>query len=313
MGSAKRIVPCVALAGAMLMTVGASAAEPQADQRPQAVLAWSPKPVPLTSWESPNRPHWKLADILEKHADEAHWTENIVEDKDFSARYIQMAPGEKTTPQFYADSRTFWVVQSGKIRFHIQGQPDIVAGKGFLVQVPFRVPYWMETVGAAPALRFEVVQAGATPLYPIDQTPPTTAGKHYVKVRYTGQGAYDDVNHPSLDFPKDVVAANARGGPFVADDHTFANVIRGHGAPPPPPTDLGHFHVDYSEFWFVLEGKIDYLIEGQPLFTASEGDIVYAPQGRWHRASFGGDGMSTRLAINPRPQGMHNYQPLSSD
>lgn len=290
-------------AGMLIATSGAGAAD-----RPQMKFAWAAKPVPPTPWKAPNRAHWALSTILASHAGQKSWAQDIVEDKDFSARYIQMAPGGKTEPQFYADSRVFWVVQSGKIRFHIEGQPPFVAGKGFLVQVPFRVPYWMETVGDQPSLRFEVIKSGTTPLYPADQTPPATPGKKYVKVRYAGQGHYDAVNHPYLDFEKDVVAQNGHGGPFVADDHTFANVIRGHGAPPPPASDLGHFHVDYSEFWFILEGKIDYQIEGKPLFTASEGDIVYAPQGRWHRASFGGDGMSTRLAINPRPEGMHNYQ-----
>ncbi|HEY0938555.1 MAG TPA: hypothetical protein VGE08_00540 [Steroidobacter sp.] len=36
-------------------------------------------------------------------------------------------------------------------------------------------------------------------------------------------------------------------------------------------------------------------------------------QGRWHRASFGGTGMATRLAINPRPEGMHDFQPPEND
>jgi len=288
------------------LTGGASAAD-----RPPPILAWSPKPVPLTAWTPPNRPIWKLSEILARHASQKDWTENLVEDRDFSARYIQMAPGEKTQPRFYADSRIFWVVQDGQIRFHIQGQPDFVASKGFLVQVPYRIPYSMETVGDKPSLRFEVTQSGVTPLYPIDQTPPQTPGKHYIKVQFSGQGAYDAVNHPYIDFTKDVVDANGRGGPFVKDDKTFANIIRGHGAPPPPPSNYGHFHVDYSEFWFILEGRVDYLLEGQPLISAEEGDVVYAPQGRWHRASFGGTGMATRLAINPRPDGMHNYQPTA--
>jgi len=302
----KRALLRAGLSGLAFVTLAGMA--PAAD-RPPTIQAWSPKPVPLTPWTAPNRPLWKLAEIRAKHAGQQDWSEKLVEDRDFSASYIQMAPGGKTETRFYADSRVFWVVQDGQIRFHIQGQPDFVAGKGFLVQVPFRVPFSMETVGDKPSLRFEVRQAGATPLYPIDQTPPQTPGKHYIKVQFSGQGAYDAVNRPYLDFEKDVVGANGRGGPFVKDDKTFANVIRGHGAPPPPPTNYGHFHVDYSEFWFVLEGKVDYLLEGQKLFTAEEGDVVYAPQGRWHRASFGGTGMATRLAINPRPEGMHNYQP----
>jgi hypothetical protein len=36
---------------------------------------------------------------------------------------------------------------------------------------------------------------------------------------------------------------------------------------------------------------------------------VLALQGHWHRASFGGEpgSMSTRVAINPYPNGLHNY------
>jgi mannose-6-phosphate isomerase-like protein (cupin superfamily) len=247
--------------------------------------------------------------VLAKHAGQRSWSEAIVSDNDFSARYISMAPGEKTQPQFFADDRIFWVVQSGQLRFNIDGQEPFVASKGFLVQVPYRTTFSMETVGAEPSLRFEVVSSRATPLYPLAQKPAPVTGKKYVKVSFTGQGAYDETNKPFLDFDKDVVQGGARGGPFVKDDKTFANIIRGKGQPAPPPTNFGHFHVGYSEFWFVLEGKIDYLLEGVPFFTAEQGDIVYAPLGRWHRASFGGTGPATRLAINPRPDGMHNYQP----
>ena len=41
------------------------------------------------------------------------------------------------------------------------------------------------------------------------------------------------------------------------------------------------------------------------------GDVVYAPQGRWHRASWAGTGMATRIAINPRREGLHSYDPES--
>ena len=42
--------------------------------------------------------------------------------------------------------------------------------------------------------------------------------------------------------------------------------------------------------------------------TLRPGDVVYVPKGRYHRASFGGQGMATRLAINGYPDGLHNYQ-----
>ena len=64
-------------------------------------------------------------------------------------------PGDKTPVQYYGDDRVFWVVWGGQIRFNIQGQQPFVATKGFLVQVPQRVRYSMETVGSEPSLRFE--------------------------------------------------------------------------------------------------------------------------------------------------------------
>ena len=81
------------------------------------------------------------------------------------------------------------------------------------------------------------------------------------------------------------------------------------GVATPPASNLGHYHIGYDEFWFVMEGNIDVQIEGVPLVQASAGDIILAAQGHWHRASFGGPigQMGTRVAINPYPAGLHNY------
>ena len=276
-------------------------------QRPTPVIAWAPKPVKLTPYEGVHRPHWKLSEILARHRGEKSWSETIVDDEHLFARYISMAPGESTPTRFHADNRAWWVVQDGQIRFTIEGQEPFVASKGFLVQVPYRTPYGMETVGDVPSLRFEVMVAGASTLYPTTETPRPVPGQEFVRVSFTGRGAYDEGNVPHLDFAE--VQSGARpGGAFVRDDRGFANIIRGRAQPRAPDTDRGHFHLDYAEFWFVLEGKIDYLIEGLPFFTADQGDVVYVPKGRYHRASFGGTGISTRLAINGYPAGLHNYE-----
>jgi mannose-6-phosphate isomerase-like protein (cupin superfamily) len=278
--------------------------------------SWSPKPVPLTEWKAPNKPIWRLKDILAAHKGQKSWTQAIVRDQDYHGDYIQQAPGEKTKTQFWADDPVFWYVASGAIRFTIQGQEPFTATKGFLVQVPYRTPYSLETVGNEPSLRFEVTRTGRTPLYPAsgpnDAGPaPTAKGETYVLASYrTPPKPYGD-SKPYVDFLKDYVNATTppkRGdNAFVKDDNNFMNIIRGHGTPTPPDSNKGHFHIDYNEFWVVAEGKIDYKMEGMPVFTGDVGDIIYAPQGRWHRASWGGDGMSTRIAINPRPEGMHNF------
>jgi mannose-6-phosphate isomerase-like protein (cupin superfamily) len=274
-------------------------------------LVWAAKPVTLTPFEPPNRLIWRLSEILSAHQGQASWRQPVVKTRDFEADWISMAPGEKTKTVFYADDRVFWVVESGQMRVNIEGQQPFVAKKGFLVQAAPRLAYSMETLGNDPVLRFEVRPAGEMPSYPIDQTPTAVKGWTFIQTRISDIGSYDQDNRPYLDFLKDVVEANAGSSNFVWDGHTAAHIIRGKGIPAPPDTNLGHFHENMVELWIVLEGQLDFLIEGEPLITGTVGDVIQAPNERWHRATSRAPGMATRLAITPRNKEgqVHYYQP----
>jgi len=314
MKSRRIVLGLAALALALAPAAAQQTAEtPAARPAPKLFFGWAPKPVPLTEWKAPNKPIWRLSEIMASHKGKSDWVQPIVRDRDFAADYISMGPGGKTKAQFWADDPIFWYIASGQVRFHIEGQEPFVASKGFLVQVPYRNVYWMETVGDQPSVRFEVAHANRTPLYPAAQgdagPAPTAKGKTYILASYrTPPAPYTDKVKPYLDFWGDFVKHPTRGDhAFVSDTNNFMNVIRGHGTPTPPDSNKGHFHIDYNEFWVIAEGTVDYKMEGMPFYTADVGDVVYAPQGRWHRASWAGNGMSTRIAINPRPEGMHNY------
>jgi mannose-6-phosphate isomerase-like protein (cupin superfamily) len=286
-----------------------------AQAAPQILYAWAPKPSISAPYTAPNRPIWRLSEIVAAHKNQPSWSQEVLRDPDYTVRYIQMAPGEKTRTQFWADDRIYWIVWSGEIRFVIQGQAPFVARKGYLVQVPYRVPYSMETVGDAPALRVEVTRTGRTPVYPLaeGENRPAAPNRKYVKTSYNvAPDTYSGINKPYIDFEKEYVdnPKSPSGSIMVMEDTMNSSfVIRGHGVPTPPSSNKGHFHVDYGESWFIMEGQIDYLIEGEKLLTAYPGDFVYVPHGHWHRASFGGAGMDTRLSITPRPHGMHCYAP----
>jgi len=299
-------------AAAALVASVASAQTPSAG-RPPLQIAWSPKKTPYTAYQAPNRAWWKLADVLAMHKGQKDWSQPIVRNKDLMADWHQMAPGGRTPEVEYPDNRTGIIVWAGQIKVSIKGQEPFVAGKGFQIDVPFRLPFTLEAVGSEPALWFEVHAAGDVPIYPVGSSPDKpkdVPGFTYQKtVLMGGDGKYDDVNKPYLDYFKDVIQGGARAGAFISGDHMFINNIRGRGTPTPPPSNLGHFHFGHDEFWFIMEGNVDYQIEGVPVFTAAPGDIVTAAQGRWHRASFGGPvgQMATRVAINPYPYGLHNY------
>jgi mannose-6-phosphate isomerase-like protein (cupin superfamily) len=299
-------------------------AVPALAQDRKVYLSWAPKAAPVP-YVAPNKPVTRLDQVLAKHAGQKSWTEDSLETERYSAKWIQMAPGEKTRTQFYGDDRTVWVVWGGKIRFTIKGQQPFVASKGFLVQVPLRVPYSMETVGDEPSLRFEITRAHSLPSYPVDSRdafgapPPPRDGQHYVKVSYPtmpvggGMGTYDARNPVYMDFMKDYVqddpTASGKGRLhlFVNDADNQAAIIRGPGVAIPPDSNKGHFHIQNEEFWFILEGKIGYQIEGIGLVVAQAGDVVLATPNRWHRASFAPGQVDTRLAFNRSPTMLHNY------
>ena len=293
---------------------------PALAQDRKVYLDWAPKPDHPQEYAGANKPITRLDDVLAKHKGQVNWTEEVVQTERYDARWISMAAGEKTRTQFYGDDRTFWVVWGGQIRFTIEGQASFIATKGFLVQVPLRVPYSMETVGNEPSLRFEITRGDRLPSYPAAHGEPMPApknGQHYVKVSYPstlvsgGMDSYTEKNKPYLDFMKDVVQKYPTGGPrnglFMGDHDNQAMIIRGMGVPIPPATNKGHFHIQNDEFWFILEGHIAYEMEGKGLIVGQAGDLVLALPGRFHRASYAPGQMDTRLAFNRSPTIQHNY------
>ena len=291
---------CLELAAALAVSCAA------AQEAPLNVL--SPKAT-SAGWTGVHRPHTKLSDVLDRHKGGKDWSETVVDDESLTAQWISMAPGQKTPRRMNGDTREWWIVQSGMLKFSVEGREPVIATKGFMVQVPYRTLYQIENVGTEAALRFEVNVTRARKLYPLDETPTPLPGFDYIPTRVTGgRGTLDAQNRPVVDFAK-VVSGEARGGPFVVDDRSFANIIIGNYQKP-QPGNKGHYHEEGSEFWLIMLGKIRYKIEGLPEFEAEPGDVVYVPRQTWHLASFGGsEGLrSCRLAMNGFPYQAHMFE-----
>jgi mannose-6-phosphate isomerase-like protein (cupin superfamily) len=274
-----------------------------------SVTAWTLKPIKPGVYVPPNKPLWKLTDILAKHAAKTDWAEPVVRDEDVFVQYISLGPGKKTPTSLETDTLVWFIIKRGQARFLIQGQQPFVATKDFIVQVPKRTAYSVETVGDEPSLRLEVREAGYSTAFPVDDnpTPPKAPpGFTYIKAQVGGApNPYSDAVKPYLDFQKEIVHGPPRpgGAPFfVRDGRGFAAVIRGKGGPPPEPANIGHFHSGVAEFWLVMEGEVYVQIEGvQPLVVGHDGDVIYAPRGTFHRAGIGGTGMGTRLGMGGQP------------
>ncbi len=104
-----------------------------------------------------------------------------------------MAPGDKLGPQFYADDRVMMVIYSGQVRRTVDGQEPVVAGPGFLVNVPYRTTYSLEAVGDQPVVRFEVNGPNRLPFYPTTQAstdkPADPRGFRMTKISWSAPAA----------------------------------------------------------------------------------------------------------------------------
>ncbi|OAI43320.1 hypothetical protein AYO42_01620 [Rhizomicrobium sp. SCGC AG-212-E05] len=272
------------------------AAAPAAAQ-PALKSGWAPKPV-AAPFVAPNRAIWKLADVLKAHQKQKSWSQVMTRDaKGLTATYIQSAPGEVSRRVMYSDTTMFFVVQSGSLRVTIDGIEPFTATEGGLVQVPSLRFFQVETVGATPALRFEVTQTLAPPIYAEGQTPQPLAGRKFVRVGYYSPPASYDGKQPLIDY-QDIATGKMPGAGVVQDDFISANIQRSMPGGPAPASNNRHFHLS-SAIAMVLEGEMNYQIEGMRDFTARKGDVVYVPQGRWHRAAPGGSTMAAQISISP--------------
>jgi len=279
---------------------------PSRAQRPPEQASWAPKPVDVPKYTPPMQPVTRIGDIMKAHAGQADWRQTIVDDPLLHADYVSLAPGGKVSRRFHPDTREWWVVTQGQIKFEIEGQDPFIAGKGAMVQVPMQTVYSMENVGDQPAVRFEVNIAHAKTLYPVDVTPPAMPGFNWIKVKLNRTPApYDRGNKPVIRLYELAKESTDKGHPnfqyrFVNDDRGLSNVIYGYekNLPPLNPKDRGHYHPESCEFWLIMAGQIRYPIEGQGAIVADEGDVVYVPIYTFHAPRFHGPGPSCRLAIN---------------
>jgi len=272
---------------------------------------WAPKYEPA-KYPPGHRPHTKLEDLKGKYKGQPDWREIIVNDDHLKSEYIMASPGTKVNKRFHPDTREWWVIMDGQIRFDIEGQDSFVATKGSMVQVPMQTIYSMEVIGDKPALRFETNIAKAKTLYPQDVKPPEMPGVTWIPVvlnRKAHPYGYNNKPHINLyELEKD---PSYKGSRFVHDDRGVSNIIYGYNKNLPPlnEKDRGHYHPECAEYWLIMQGQIRYPIEKVGVIIANEGDVVYVPPFTFHAPRWWGDGPSTRLAFNGYPDIAHLRDP----
>lgn len=71
-----------------------------------------------------------------------------------------------------------------------------------------------------------------------------------------------------------------------------------------------HYHKDWDEWWFILEGEWEYEVDGRK-YTVRQGDVVFIERNRLHKATVMGNSRGIRMAVSrdgiahiyPSPEG----------
>jgi mannose-6-phosphate isomerase-like protein (cupin superfamily) len=291
----------------------------------QEKVFYYPKPVARTAWQPPMKPVTRLADVRARHQGEPSWREPVIHDENSRAFVVQEPAGTKHERRLYPDSPAWWAVLDGRIRFEVE-KPDrsfevFEAIKGSYVFVPERMLHAFEVVGNQPAISFEVTLASATPVYP-ERPAQAQPGVEYIPVRLsTGPNPLDvpepagkpwPIHFNAYDLAKQNDAKKNWTQEAIRKNRARGNLICGHAGSdqPPGPTNRGHFHSDFAEFWVVMLGELRWTFEGDVAnaIVATQGDIVYAPPKTWHVPQFWGkEGLNCRLTSSTYPSANHFY------
>ncbi len=113
----------IAVSAAAILCLGFA----QSRSGPSEQASWAPKPLEVPKYTPPHKPVTRLAELKKQHAGQTEWRQVIVDDDHLHGEYIQSAPGSKVSRRFHPDTREFWAVVAGQLRFDIEGQPLIVA------------------------------------------------------------------------------------------------------------------------------------------------------------------------------------------
>src|SRR5712691_6491457 len=127
----------IALIMSVLVVIGVA----QQQSAPPEIPSWAPKPIQPSKYVPPHRPITRLTDLKAKYKGRSDWRELLVDDDHLHAEYVSMAPGAKVSKRFHPDTREWWVVMDGQIRFDIEKQQTLVATKSSMVQVPMQTIY----------------------------------------------------------------------------------------------------------------------------------------------------------------------------
>ena len=128
--------------------------------------------------------------------------------------------------------------------------------------------------------------------------------KHRIEVNRETILTKDGVlRNEMFDYNQEIVSVDKiieKNGRSSSWSHTLVNTESNSAtliAQMPGEGNRLHYHPDWNEWWYIIDGEWEWEIEGE-IRTIVKGDVVFMEKGRKHKITAIGDKMSIRLAVS---------------
>ena len=128
--------------------------------------------------------------------------------------------------------------------------------------------------------------------------------KHRIEIERESILIKDGVNQNEMNnYNKEITSVDKiieNNGRLSSWSHTLVNSDSNSAtliAQMPGEGNRLHYHPDWNEWWYILEGKWEWKIEGEKK-TIKAGDIVFMKKNRKHQITAKGNKIAIRLAVS---------------
>lgn len=204
------------------------------------------------------------ADTMGRHGDGERWSEVLIEDGRNRAVWISGPPGTPPDPHIHPDFNEFWVALDGRTQWQIGQYEPVLSEWGDLVMAPAGFAHDIQPKEGVQAIRFGITHPnsnhdikGVAPcrLIPVDE----------------GQ-TNPNLVHTKL---KDFIARNGTVTNWVeiavSDNRNYATYSHELAG----SSSAAISHADENRWWVVLQGQIEWSIDGEDSVVAGPGDVVF--------------------------------------
>ena len=225
-------------------------------------------------------------EIMGRHGPGERWAERLIDDGRNLAVWISGPPGTPADPHIHPDFNEWWIALDGRTQWQIGQYEPILSEWGDIVMAPAGFAHDIQPKEGVQAIRFGVTHPqgnhnikGIAPcrLIPVDE----------------GQ-TNPNLVHTRL---KVLVERNGTASNWTevagSDERNYATYTH---ELPGSASDL-ESHSDENRWWVVLDGEVEWNVDGEELVTAGPGDVVFIEQGKSYATATVGDGPSIRVTI----------------